>query len=46
MKFFYLIMTVNRISDKDLDSTFNFNARIDDSTKTVSLTGGSVKIGY
>lgn len=39
-------MTINRISDKDLDATFNFNARTDDSTKTVSLTGGSVIIDY
>lgn len=39
-------MTINRISDKDLDAVFNFNGRIDDSTKTVSLTGGSVQINY
>jgi len=39
-------MTVNIISDKDLDATFNFNARTDDLTKTVSLTGGSVIIEY
>jgi len=39
-------MTINKISDKDLDASFNFNARTDDSTKTVSLTGGSVLIDY
>jgi len=39
-------MTINRISDKDLDAAFNFNARLDDSTKTVSLTGGSILIDY
>ena len=39
-------MTINRISDKDLDAVFNFNGRVDDSTKTISLTGGSVQINY
>lgn len=39
-------MTINRISDKDLDAVFNFNGRVDDSTKTISLTGGSVQISY
>jgi hypothetical protein len=39
-------MTINRISDKDLDAVFNFNGRVDGFTKTVSLTVGSVKINY
>ena len=39
-------MTINRISDKDLDATFNFNARTDDSTKTISLSSGAVRIDY
>jgi hypothetical protein len=39
-------MTINRISDKDLDAVFNFNGRVDDSTKTVSVTAGSVQINY
>lgn len=39
-------MTINRISDKDLDAAFNFNARTDDSTKTISLTSGSVLIDF
>jgi hypothetical protein len=39
-------MTINRISDKDLDAAFNFNARNDDSTKTISLSSGSVVIDF
>jgi len=39
-------MTINRISDKDLDATFNFNGRTDDSTKTISLSSGSVLIDF
>jgi hypothetical protein len=39
-------MTINRISDKDLDASFNFNARNDDSTKTISLSSGSVVIDF
>lgn len=39
-------MTINRISDKDLDASFNFNARTDDSTKTISLSSGSVVIDF
>jgi hypothetical protein len=39
-------MTINRISDKDLDAVFNFNARTDDSTKTISLSSGSIQIDY
>lgn len=39
-------MTINRISDKYLDASLNFNARTNDSTKTISLTSGSVLIDF
>lgn len=39
-------MTVNRITDKDLDAIFKFTARTDDSLKTVVFTNGSIQIDY
>lgn len=39
-------LTINRITDKDLDATFTFTARTNDSLKTVVFTNGSIQITY
>ncbi|MBK7629282.1 MAG: hypothetical protein IPJ23_00830 [Ignavibacteriales bacterium] len=39
-------LTINRITDKDLDAIFTFTARTDDSLKTVVFTNGSIQINY
>lgn len=39
-------LTINRISDKNLDADFVFNARTDDSLRTVSFTSGAIQIDY
>ena len=38
-------LTISRITDKDLDATFTFTARTDDSS-TVVFTNGSIQINY
>lgn len=39
-------LTINRITDKDLDAAFTFTARTDDSLKTIVFTNGSIQIAY
>ena len=39
-------LTINRITDKDLDAVFKFTARTDDSLKTVVFSNGSIQINY
>lgn len=39
-------LIINRISDKNLDANYSFNARTDDSSRTVSFTSGAIQIDY
>lgn len=39
-------LIINRISDKNLDANYSFNARTDDSLRTVSFTSGAIQIDY
>jgi len=39
-------LIINRISDKNLDANYSFNARTDDSLRTVSFTNGAIQIDY
>lgn len=39
-------LTINRITDKDLDAIFTIIARTDDSLKTAVFTNGSIQINY
>ena len=40
------LMTINRISNSDLDANFNFVGKTDDSTKTVVISSGVIQIDY
>lgn len=39
-------LTINRISDNNLDANYIFNARTDDSLSTVSFSNGAIQIDY
>lgn len=40
------LMTINKITDTNLDAVFTFDCRTDDSTKFLSFTTGGIKIDY
>ncbi len=40
------LLKINRISSTNLDATFNFIARTDDSTKTIVFSAGVIQIDY
>jgi len=39
-------MTINRLTDNNLDATYNFNAYTDDRSKAVIFTNGAIQIDY